>query len=155
VPLGYYGDPEKSAVTFPVIDGVRCAVPGDFALVELDGSITLLGRGSVSINTGGEKVFPEEVEECIKLLPEVRDAVVVGVPDERFGETVAAVVELADGQRVEAQAVTTHVRAHLARHKAPRHVMLVPSIGRGPNGKADYMALRKRVADWLLTQQGT
>ena len=156
VPLGYYGDPEKSAATFPVIDGIRCAVPGDFALVEADGSITLLGRGSVSINTGGEKVFPEEVEECIKLLPEVRDAVVVGVPDERFGETVAAVVELADlseGQSLSAEAVTAHVRARLARHKAPRHVMLVPSIGRGPNGKADYMALRKRVADWLLQSQ--
>jgi acyl-CoA synthetase (AMP-forming)/AMP-acid ligase II len=127
-------------------------------MLELDGSITLLGRGSVSINTGGEKVFPEEVEECIKQLPEVRDAVVVGMPDERFGETVAAVVELADGQRADAEAVialiTSHVRAHLARHKAPRRVMLVPSVDRGPNGKADYMALRKRVADWLLTQQG-
>ena len=158
VPLGYYGDPEKSAATFLVIDGIRCAVPGDFAMVELDGSITLLGRGSVSINTGGEKVFPEEVEECIKQLPEVRDAVVVGVPDERFGETVAAVVELADGQHTDADAVTalitSHVRTQLARHKAPRRVMLVPSMGRGPNGKADYMALRKRVADWLLTQQG-
>lgn len=158
VPLGYYGDAEKSAATFLVIDGIRCAVPGDFAMLELDGSITLLGRGSVSINTGGEKVFPEEVEECIKQLPEVRDAVVVGMPDERFGETVAAVVELADGQRADAEAVTTlitsHVRAHLARHKAPRRVMLVPSVDRGPNGKADYMALRKRVADWLLTQQG-
>ena len=150
VPLGYYGDPEKSAATFPVINGIRCAVPGDFALVEADGSITLLGRGSVSINTGGEKVFPEEVEECIKLLPKIRDAVVVGVPDERFGETVAAVVELADGQSVDADAVTEHVRARLARHKAPRHVMIVPSVGRGPNGKADYMALRQRVADWLL-----
>jgi fatty-acyl-CoA synthase len=153
VPLGYYGDPEKSAATFPVIEGMRCAVPGDFAMVELDGSITLLGRGSVSINTGGEKVFPEEVEECIKLLPEVRDAVVVGVPDERFGETVAVVLELADGQSVDADTVITHVRAHLARHKAPRHVMQVPSIGRGPNGKADYMALRKRVADWLVQSQ--
>ena len=157
VPLGYYGDPEKSAATFPVINGIRCAVPGDFALVEADGSITLLGRGSVSINTGGEKVFPEEVEECIKLLPTIRDAVVVGVPDERFGETVAAVVELVEpggGQSVDADAVTalvtTHVRARLARHKAPRHVMIVPSVGRGPNGKADYMALRQRVADWLL-----
>lgn len=153
VPLGYYGDPEKSATTFPVIEGIRCAVPGDFAMVEADGSITLLGRGSVSINTGGEKVFPEEVEECIKLLPEVRDAVVVGVPDERFGETVAAVVELADGQSIDADLVIAHVRAHLARHKAPRHVMVVLSIGRGPNGKADYMALRKRVADWLLQNQ--
>ena len=149
VPLGYYGDAEKTAATFPIIDGIRCAVPGDFATVELDGSITLLGRGSVSINTGGEKVFPEEVEECIKLMPDVRDAVVVGVPDERFGETVAAVIETLPGSTVTAAAVSAHVRTHLARHKAPRHVMVVASMGRGPNGKADYMSLKKRVADWL------
>ena len=149
VPIGYYGDPEKTAATFPLIDGVRCAIPGDYARVESDGSITLLGRGSVSINTGGEKVFPEEVEECIKLLPEVRDAVVVGVPDARFGETVAAVVEPVPGRTVDAEAVAAHVRSRLARHKAPRHVMVVDTVGRGPNGKADYMALRKRVAGWM------
>lgn len=154
VPIGYYGDPVKTAATFPTIDGVRCAIPGDYALVEADGSITLLGRGSVSINTGGEKVFPEEVEECIKLLPQVRDAVVVGVPDERFGETVAAVVELVDGQAIAATDLTAHVRAHLARHKAPRHVMVVDSVGRGPNGKADYVGLRKRVLGWLQAQPG-
>ena len=152
VPLGYYGDAEKTAATFPVINGVRCAVPGDYALVESDGSITLLGRGSVSINTGGEKVFPEEVEECIKLLPEVRDAVVVGVPDERFGETVAVLVEAAAGRVIDLAAVTEHVRSKLARHKAPRHVIVVPSIGRGPNGKADYMGLRKLASDWLKLQ---
>ena len=152
VPLGYYGDAEKTAATFPVINGMRCAVPGDYAVVESDGSITLLGRGSVSINTGGEKVFPEEVEECIKLLPEVRDAVVVGVPDERFGETVAAVVEAAAGRVIDVAAVTEHVRGKLARHKAPRHVIVVPSIGRGPNGKADYLGLRKLASDWLKLQ---
>ena len=155
VPIGYYGDPEKTAQTFPLIDGVRCAIPGDFALVEADGSITLLGRGSVSINTGGEKVFPEEVEECIKLLPGVRDCVVVGVPDERFGETVAAVVEWVPGHAVDAAAVAAHVRGRLARHKAPRHVMVVDTMGRGPNGKADYMALRKRVADWVACNAAT
>ncbi len=149
VPIGYYGDPVKTAATFPVIDGVRCAIPGDFALVESDGSVTLLGRGSVSINTGGEKVFPEEVEECIKLLPQVRDCVVVGVPDERFGETVAAVVEPVPGQTVDTGQVTTHVRGLLARHKAPRHVMLANTIGRGPNGKADYLGLRAQVVAWL------
>ena len=149
VPLGYYGDPEKSAATFPVIQGVRCAIPGDFATVELDGSITLLGRGSVSINTGGEKVFPEEVEECIKLMREVRDAVVVGVPDDRFGETVTAVVEASAGCAIDPAAVTAHVRRLLARHKAPRHVMVVDSVGRGPNGKADYMGLRQRAVAWV------
>jgi fatty-acyl-CoA synthase len=146
VPLGYYGDPVKTAATFPVIDGVRHAVPGDFATVEADGSITLLGRGSVSINTGGEKVFPEEVEECIKLMPLVRDAVVVGVPDDRFGETVAAVVEAVPGARVDAAAIVAHVRERLARYKTPRHVVPVESIGRGPNGKADYQALRRLAA---------
>ena len=109
-------------------------------MVEADGTITLLGRGSVSINTGGEKVFPEEVEECIKLLPQVRDAVVVGVPDERFGETVAAVVEQSAGQAIDAIARDRACALKLRRHKAPRLVMIVPSIGRGPNGKADYQA---------------
>lgn len=149
VPLGYYGDPQKTASTFPVIDGVRCAIPGDYAMVEADGTITLLGRGSVSINAGGEKVFPEEVEECIKRLPAVRDAVVVGIPDQRFGEVVAAVVEAVPGGTIDPAGVTAHVRRHLARHKAPRHVMTVSSVGRGPNGKADYLGLRARVKAWL------
>lgn len=149
IPLGYYGDPEKTAATFPVINGIRCAVPGDYATVESDGTISLLGRGSVSINTGGEKVFPEEVEECIKLMPAVRDAVVVGVPDERFGETVAAMIELVPGISLAGEAVTAHVRERLARHKAPRHVMVVESVGRGPNGKADYQGARRRMAEWI------
>src|SRR6202035_4137873 len=96
-PAGYYKDPEKSAATFKVIDGVRYSIPGDFATVDADGAIHLLGRGSVCINTGGEKVFPEEVEEVLKLHPAVRDAVAVGVPDPRFGEAVTAVVELRPG----------------------------------------------------------
>lgn len=153
VPLGYYGDPEKSARTFPVIDGVRCAVPGDYALVEEDGTITLLGRGSVSINTGGEKVFPEEVEECIKTLPGVNDAVVVGMPDPRFGEIVTAAVEPAAGAAVTPAAVTAHVHARLAGHKVPRQVMLVDSIGRGPNGKADYPQVRRRIQEWLTASK--
>jgi fatty-acyl-CoA synthase len=149
IPLGYYKDPAKTAATFPVIDGVRCAVPGDYATVESDGSIRLLGRGSVSINTGGEKVFPEEVESALKTHPDVRDAIVVGVPDPRFGEVVTAVVEAGVGRTIDAGALIAHVRARLARHKAPRHVMPVPSIGRGPNGKADYPGLRKRMVEWL------
>ena len=153
VPLGYHGDPEKSARTFPVIEGVRCAVPGDYARVEADGTITLLGRGSASINTGGEKVFPEEVEECIKTLPGVNDAVVVGVPDPRFGEIVAAAVEPAAGASIAAEAITAHVRARLAAHKAPRQVMLVASVGRGPNGKADYPQIRRRVQEWLAAKE--
>jgi len=139
----------KSAATFPVIDGVRCSIPGDYAPVEADGSITLLGRGSVSINTGGEKVFPEEVESALKTHPHVRDAVVVGVPDPRFGEVVAAVVEASAGETIDAGALIAHVRGKVARHKAPRHVMTVASIGRGPNGKADYPGLRKQMVAWL------
>jgi acyl-CoA synthetase (AMP-forming)/AMP-acid ligase II len=148
VPIGYYGDPEKTASTFPVIDGVRCAIPGDYAMVEADGSITLLGRGSVSINTGGEKVFPEEVEECIKQLPQVRDAVVVGVPHARFGESVAAVVELSPQATLDTAAVMVQVGTHLAHYKVPRHVLFT-AVERGPNGKADYPALRRRMADWV------
>ena len=149
VPLGYYKDAEKSAATFPIIDGVRCAVPGDYATVEADGTIALLGRGSVSINTGGEKVFPEEVEEAIKTHPDVRDAVVVGVPDERFGQIVAAAVEPIPGRTIDPGAVTEHVRARLARHKAPRQVMIVESVRRSATGKADYTEVKTRIEAWL------
>jgi 3-oxocholest-4-en-26-oate---CoA ligase len=149
VPLGYYHDPAKTAATFPVIDGVRHAVPGDYARVEADGSIVLLGRGSVSINTGGEKVFPDEVEQCIKELPGVADALLVGVPDPRFGEVVTALVQPLRGHAVAPEQVTAHVRERLARHKAPRHVLLVERIDRGPNGKADYPGARRLMQDWL------
>ncbi len=153
IPLGYYKDPDKTAATFPTIDGVRCAVPGDYAVVEPDGSITLLGRGSVSINTGGEKVFPEEVEEAIKTFAPVRDAVVVGIPNERFGQAVAAAVEPVDGvDRVDLSALLAHLRGCLAGHKVPRVVMQVASIGRAPNGKADYPATTRRVIEWLAGQ---
>ena len=149
VPVGYYKDPAKSAATFPVIDGIRCAVPGDYATVEADGTITLLGRGSVSINTGGEKVFPEEVEEAIKTCPGVDDSVVVGVPDQRLGQVVAAMVA---GKGVSEDAVKAHVREKLAGYKAPRHVMIVDSVERAPTGKADYNAVRERMTAWLSTK---
>ena len=155
VPLGYYGDPVKTAVTFPVVDGVRYAIPGDFARLEADGSITLLGRGSVSINSGGEKVFPEEVEECVKELPAVRDAVVVGVPHERFGESVTALVESVAGAGLTRAAVIDHVRGRLASHKVPRHVVFVESLQRGPNGKADYVRLRQLAAEAVRSAAGT
>ena len=150
IPLGYYKDPQKTAATFPVIDGMRCSVPGDYAVVEADGSITLLGRGSVSINTGGEKVFPEEVEEAIKTFPGVRDAVVVGIPHERFGQSIAAAVETA--APIDREALLAHLRGHLAGHKLPRVIMTVDSVGRSPNGKADYPATAKRIAAWLDAQ---
>lgn len=143
MPVGYYKDEAKTAETFRVIDGRRWSVPGDFATVEADGSMKLLGRGSVCINTGGEKVFVEEVEEVLKLHDEVRDAVCVGIPHERFGETVCAIVEAAgDSNAVEADDVISHVKSKLAGYKAPRAVLVVDSIGRAPSGKVDYKGLR-------------
>jgi fatty-acyl-CoA synthase len=142
-PLGYYNDPEKTAKTFRVIDGKRYSIPGDWATVDADGTLRLLGRGSVCINTGGEKVFPEEVEEALKTHPAVRDVIVVGVPDDRFVEAICAVVELSDGQSVEPDGLIAHVKNRLSSFKAPRHVLIVPSVGRAPNGKADYPRVRK------------
>src|SRR5204863_3186052 len=140
-PIGYYKDPEKSAATFPVIDGERYSMPGDYATVEADGTLRLLGRGSVCINTGGEKVYPEEVEEALKEHAAVRDAVVVGVPDERFGELIFAWVEPATGGSVEEAEVIAHVKSRLAHYKAPRRVLTTASIGRSPAGKVDYARL--------------
>jgi len=147
-PLGYYKDEAKSAATFRVIDGVRYSVPGDYALVEPDGSITLLGRGSVCINTGGEKVFPEEVEEVIKRHSDVHDAVAVGIDDDRFGEIVAAVVELKPQATATEDEIIAHVKAHLAHYKAPKRVRFVKSIGRAPTGKVDYATHRSETAAW-------
>jgi acyl-CoA synthetase (AMP-forming)/AMP-acid ligase II len=144
LPLGYYKDPEKSDKTFKTLEGQRWSVPGDWAEVNADGTLKLLGRGSVCINTGGEKVFPEEVEEALKTHPGVRDAVVVGVPDARFGERICAVVE-PDGQEdLTLAELSEHVRAHLAGYKAPRELVVVDSIGRAPNGKVDYKAIKDR-----------
>jgi fatty-acyl-CoA synthase len=138
VPIGYYKDPVKSAETFKEIDGVRYSFPGDYAQVEADGSITLLGRGSVCINTAGEKVFPEEVEEAVKLHPAVSDCLVVGVPDERFGERVVAVASYRSGESCDEAAVIDVTREHLAGYKLPKHVLFVDQVQRAPNGKADY-----------------
>ena len=138
VPLGYYKDPEKSAATFPVIDGVRWSVPGDHAQLEPDGTIMLLGRGSGSINTGGEKVYPEEVEGVLKSHPDVFDAVVVGVPDERWGQKVVAVVQLRDGSTLDVAAIQEHVKSRLSGYKAPRAVLAVDAVVRSPSGKPDY-----------------
>jgi fatty-acyl-CoA synthase len=138
VPLGYYKDPEKSAATFREVDGVRYSFPGDYATVEADGTITLLGRGSVCINTAGEKVFPEEVEEAVKRHPSVEDCLVVGVPDPRFGERVVAVASTRDGMVGDATALIEFTRAHLAGYKVPKSVLFVDHVQRAPNGKADY-----------------
>ncbi|CAB4725496.1 unannotated protein [freshwater metagenome] len=136
-PIGYFNDPEKSAKTFREIGGRRWTTPGDFASVDEDGTVTLLGRGSGCINTGGEKVFPEEVEEALKLQSGVADAVVVGAPHERFGQQVIAFVELAPRSTVDADVLIGQLRTSLAAYKIPRHVSFVESIGRAANGKVD------------------
>jgi acyl-CoA synthetase (AMP-forming)/AMP-acid ligase II len=143
VPLGYYKDEEKSARTFRVINGERYSIPGDYATVEADGTLKLLGRGSVCINTGGEKVYPEEVEEVIKEHSSVADAVAVGVPDDRFGEIICALVETRDGQQMDEVAIIDHVKSKLASYKAPKRVLHIDTVGRGPNGKVDYKRLRE------------
>ena len=152
IPLGYYKDPEKSAATFPVIDGVRWSVPGDHARIEDDGTITVLGRGSVSINTGGEKVYPEEVEAALKSHPAVFDAVVVGVPDERWGERVVALVETREGATTDFASLDAHVRAQVASYKAPREVLFVKQILRSPSGKPDYRWAKVVAVDGLAAR---
>jgi 3-oxocholest-4-en-26-oate---CoA ligase len=150
-PVGYYKDPDKSSSTFKEIDGIRYSVPGDFATVDEDGAIHLLGRGSVVINTGGEKVFPEEVEEALKLHPSVADAVAVAIPDERFGQVVAAAVELRPGKTATEAELIEHVRGRLAAFKAPKRVHFVPTIGRSPAGKVDYARHRAETTEWAST----
>ena len=140
--LGYYGDEAKTAATFRVIDGKRYVVPGDWATIDAAGVVQLLGRGSGCINTGGEKVFPEEVEAVLKRHPAIYDAVVVGVPDARFGQSVVAVVQAEPGAAIDPRNVIEHVKAGLSSYKAPRHVIVVPVIGRGPNAKPDLNAIR-------------
>lgn len=140
IPQGYYKDPKKTAETFVTApDGNRYVVAGDFARHEEDGSITLLGRGSVCINSGGEKIFPEEVEGVLKAHPAVYDTLVVGVPDERWGQAVCAVVQVREGEpEPSLDELAEHARNHLARYKAPRHLLFVPEIQRSPSGKPDY-----------------
>ena len=138
LPIGYYKDPAKTAETFRTFGGAVWSVPGDWATVEVDGTIRLLGRGSVCINTAGEKVYPEEVEETLKLHPSVADANVVGVPDEKWGQAVTAIVGLRDDTSVEPPELIAHCRQTLAGYKCPKHVLFVDRVRRGPNGKADY-----------------
>ena len=139
IPLGYYKDPVKTAETWiTAADGERYAMPGDFATVEEDGSITLLGRGSVCINTGGEKVYPEEVEQTLKAHPDVYDAIVVGVPDELWGQRVCAVVQPREGAAVTLDALGAHCRDHLAGYKVPKELHVVAEVQRSPSGKPDY-----------------
>jgi fatty-acyl-CoA synthase len=149
-PVGYYKDEAKSARTFVTVEGARFSIPGDWAVVNDDGvTLTLLGRGSVCINTGGEKVFPEEVEEVIKRQPGVKDVVVVGVPDAKWGEAITAVVST-HPPGVAAQTLIDLVKQELASYKAPKHVVFVDEVYRSPSGKADF----KRTRDVALAALG-
>ncbi len=148
-PLGYYKDPEKSAKTFVECEAGRFSVPGDWAEVNEDGlTLSLLGRGSVCINTGGEKVFPEEVEEVVKRFDGVKDVVVVGVPDDRWGEAITAVVSSHRGE-LDGAAIIEHVKGSLAGYKVPKHVVQVPEVYRSPAGKADFKQTRQTAMDRL------
>jgi len=138
IPVGYYKDEKKTAETFKTINGVRYAIPGDYAQVEEDGTVTMLGRGSVSINSGGEKIYPEEVEAALKGHPDVFDALVVGVPDARYGQHVAAVVQARPGARPTLSGLDSFVRAEIAGYKVPRSLWLVDEVKRSPAGKPDY-----------------
>ncbi len=138
LPIGYFNDPEKTAKTFITIDGERWVVPGDLATLEADGRITVLGRGAVCINSGGEKIFPEEVESVLKAHPSVQDAVVVGVPDDRWGQRVAAIVQTREGASVTLAELETFCRTRIAGYKVPRELKVVAQIARHPSGKPDY-----------------
>ena len=142
LPVGYYKDREKTDKTFKVIDGVRYSIPGDWVRVEDDGSLTLLGRGSNCINTAGEKVYPEEVEEALKFHEDVADALVVGVKDDRWGQSITAVVQLNNGADFDELALREFSRQHLAAYKIPKRVLVKDNLNRAPNGKADYRSIK-------------
>ena len=149
VPLGYFKDEKKSAETFKEFEGVRYSFPGDYALVEADGTITLLGRGSNCINTAGEKVYPEEVEEAVKRHPEIYDCLVVGIKDDRFGQRVVALASYQDDKEISEQDLIGFTRDHLAGYKLPKQVLFVDEVMRAPNGKANYKWAKQRAEEEL------
>ncbi len=153
IPLGYHNDPEKTDATFKEIDGVRYSLPGDWASVDADGTIRLLGRGSACINTGGEKVYPEEIELVLRSHPGVFDCVVVGVPDERLGEMVVAVIQPSADALFDETELRNYCRSRTAGYKTPKRMLAVESLNRSASGKADYNALRE-IAASLVAEGG-
>jgi len=143
MPQGYFKDPEKSAQTFRLVGDVKYTVPGDYAIIDEDGTMHLLGRGSVCINTGGEKIYPEEVEVIARAIPGVTDCTIVGVPDERFGNAVTAVVSISEETKLTAEELIAQMRGSLAAYKCPKHVVFVDTVYRSPSGKADYKITRE------------
>ncbi|MBV1959399.1 MAG: hypothetical protein KUG53_01570, partial [Pseudomonadales bacterium] len=150
LPVGYYKDPEKTGKTFPTINGERYSIPGDWCQVRADGSLILLGRGSVCINSGGEKIYPEEIEEVLKSNEGVEDALVVGVPDDKWGQSVTALVQLTPGFEPTEKEMIAFVKTKLAAYKAPKRVLFNDTIFRAPNGKSDY----KRVTAYAKEKLG-
>ena len=146
IPLGYYNDPEKTAKTFVEVHGERWVLPGDMGTIDTDGTVIVFGRGSVCINSGGEKIFPEEVEAAVKAHPDVYDAVIVGVPDERWGERVAAVIQPREGRHPTLESVQESARTRIAGYKIPREIHLVDQMVRHPSGKPDYPWAKALVA---------
>ena len=138
VPVGYYKDEKKSAETFREVDGVRYSFPGDYAKLEADGTITLLGRGSNCINSAGEKIYPEEVEEALKKDASVFDCLVVGMPDEKFGQKIVAVVSTVDNQQINEAELIENTRKSIAGYKLPKTILFTDEVQRAPNGKANY-----------------
>ena len=147
IPLGYYKDPEKTAKTFPTVEGVRYSIPGDWCTVDADGTLNLLGRGSGCINSGGEKIYPEEVEEALKTHPDVNDALVFGLEDEKWGQAVTAVISLGSGIILDPEKLRSHVRELLADYKTPKSIFAAEISFRAPNGKADYKAAKTYLED--------
>ena len=143
IPLGYYKDPEKTQITFPVVGGARYSVPGDRAMMGKDGRVQLLGRDSVTINSGGEKIFAEEVELALKHHPAVYDCVVCGTPSERWGSQVTAIVQLRPGESAAEEALTATASEHISRYKLPKAFVFVDEVTRAPSGKADYRWARE------------
>jgi len=155
VPVGYYGDPEKSVETFVLIDGIRHSITGDIAEVETDGTVKLYGRGSICINSGGEKIFIEEVENALKAHPSVYDAVVVGVDDEQWGQRVVSLVSITECAEAPTEAdLREHSRSKIAGYKVPKEIFIVDEVFRGPNGKADYKMVGKLAAELSAAQEG-
>ncbi|MEM7217237.1 MAG: acyl-CoA synthetase [Pseudomonadota bacterium] len=152
IPLGYYKDPERTAATFPVIDGVRYSMAGDWCRVLEDGTLELLGRGNNCINSGGEKIYPEEVEEALKLYPEITDAAVIGVDDPRWGQAVTAVVHTRDGVEPDADELKAHLLTRIARYKHPKSIHVVQGALRHDNGKVNYRGVRRLLEHWLPEQ---
>lgn len=153
VPIGYYKDPEKTKTLLIEIDGIRYSMPGDYARVEPDGGLTLLGRGNTCVNTAGEKVYPEEVEGALKSHPAILDAVVIGVPDEKLGQRVGALIQRRDEVELDLDELDTHVRQQVAGYKVPRTLWLVEQINRTVSGKADYAWAKKYSEEQQATRE--